>query len=210
MAKTVLILGGVRSGKSRFARELAEKIAGDEVLFVATATACDAEMSHRIERHQRDRPAAWRVFEQPLQLGAALATAPERYQVVLVDCLTLLVSNILLSCENHQDADAVEDLVRTELAAIVVACRERPGTVIIVSGEVGQGVVPEHRLGRIFRDLLGMANQILAATAETVYLMVAGLPVEIKSLAATVATAAQAPAKDHESMTLSAGEIGSR
>jgi adenosylcobinamide kinase/adenosylcobinamide-phosphate guanylyltransferase len=128
--------------------------------------------------------------------------------VVLVDCLTLLVSNILLSCENHQDAEAVEDLVRSQVGAITAACRERPGTVIIVSGEVGQGVVPEHALGRTFRDLLGMANQIVAAMADAVYLMVAGLPVEIKSLAATVATAAQAPAQDHE--MLSAREIGSQ
>jgi adenosylcobinamide kinase/adenosylcobinamide-phosphate guanylyltransferase len=192
MAKTILILGGARSGKSRFAQQLARRIGGDDVLFVATAEAGDAEMSRRIERHRGDRPDHWQTLEQAVEIGAALAGAPEKHSVVIIDCLTLLVSNVLLTCPDPLHADAAEDRVRAEVATLLAACRERRGTVIIVSGEVGQGLVPDNPLGRTFRDLAGMANQAVAASADATYLMVAGLPVELNALASTVDAAAAA------------------
>ncbi len=212
MAKTILILGGARSGKSRFAQQLARQIGGDEVLFVATAEAKDAEMSRRIERHRGDRPHCWQTLEQTADVGAAIAEAPVRHSVVIVDCLTLLVSNVLLACPDPLEADAAEERIRAEVTSLLTACRTRPGTVIIVSGEVGQGLVPDNPLGRMFRDLAGMANQAVAAAADATYLMVAGLPIEINALAATVGMAAAAglpPAEDHESPIHFAREIGS-
>jgi adenosylcobinamide kinase/adenosylcobinamide-phosphate guanylyltransferase len=213
MAKTILILGGARSGKSRFAQELARQIGGDDVLFVATATAGDVEMTRRIERHRRDRPDHWRTLEQTADIGAAIAGAPERHKVVIIDCLTLLVSNVLLDCPDRLEADAVEERIRAEINSLLAACRRREGTVIIVSGEVGQGLVPDNPLGRAFRDLAGIANQVVAAAADATYLMVAGLPVEIKALAASVDAAAAAGgplAGDQGLTTTRAGENGSR
>jgi adenosyl cobinamide kinase/adenosyl cobinamide phosphate guanylyltransferase len=213
MARTILILGGARSGKSRFAQQLARRIGGDEVLFVATAAAGDAEMARRIKRHRADRPDRWHTLEQTADVGAAIAGAPLRHRVVIIDCLTLLVSNVLLACPDPLEADVAEDRIRAEVTSLLTACRGRPGTVIIVSGEVGQGLVPDNPLGRIFRDLAGMANQTVAAASDSTYLMVAGLPVDINALASTVATAAATglpPAEDHESPVQFAREIDSR
>lgn len=209
MAQTILILGGARSGKSRFAQQLAQRIGGDEVLFVATAAAGDAEMSRRIERHRRDRPAPWQTLEQVMNIGAALAGVAERHKVVIIDCLTLLVSNVLLGCPDPLHADIAEERVRAEVSTLLTVSRIRPGTVIIVSGEVGQGLVPDNPLGRTFRDLAGMANQAVAAASDATYLMVAGLPVEIKALATTVGAAAAgfSPAEVHASPPRTATEI---
>jgi adenosylcobinamide kinase/adenosylcobinamide-phosphate guanylyltransferase len=186
MAKLVLILGGARSGKSRFAQKLARRIGGDEVLFVATSQARDFEMRRRIELHKQSRPASWGLLEVPLQLGQALAGTADAPPVALIDCFTLLVSNILLASGEVR----AEDEVRREVGSLLAAVRRRAGTVIIVSGEVGQGVVPPTLLGRNFRDLLGWANQDVAAQADAVYLMVAGLAVEVRSLAVSVEQAA--------------------
>jgi adenosyl cobinamide kinase/adenosyl cobinamide phosphate guanylyltransferase len=188
MARLVLILGGARSGKSRFAQELARRLGGDEVLFVATSEARDAEMQRRIERHQQSRPASWRLLEVPREVGRALDQTEDRSPVVLIDCLTLLVSNVLLACGES----AAEEAVREETHALLAAVRRRCGTVILVSGETGQGVVPSTSVGRTFRDLLGWTNQDVAAQAEGVYLLVAGVAVEVKSLAASVEQAAAA------------------
>lgn len=192
MARLILILGGARSGKSRFAQELAHRLGSNDVLFVATAEARDAEMRQRIERHQQSRPGAWRLLEAPLQVGRALGESADHSPVVLIDCLTLLVSNVLLTC----DEEVAEDAVRAETNALLAAVRRRPGTVILVSGEVGQGVVPSTPLGRTFRDLLGWANQDMAAQAECVYLLLAGVAVELKSLGVSAAQAA-ASLEDH-------------
>lgn len=191
MAKLVLILGGVRSGKSRFAQELAARLSGAGVLFVATAEGRDAEMRERIEFHRGSRPAEWETLERPLEVGAVLAREAGRHDVVVIDCLTLLVSNILLQAADSEPQRA-QALVEAETRSLLAACRQRPGTVIIVSGEVGLGVVPDNPLARTFRDLLGWANQALAAEAAATYLMVSGFPVEVRSLGTTVNAAAAA------------------
>lgn len=193
MAHVALILGGVRSGKSRFAQDLAHKLGGDDVLFVATAEARDAEMSRRIQIHQTTRPSAWTTLESAQNVGAAIRQCRSNDQkspTLLIDCLTLLVSNVLLGSGDDASAEVVEQRVAEEIQSLVAVCEEWPVPVIIVSGEVGLGVVPESALGRQYRDLLGWANQAVAARSTATYLMVAGLPIELKSLAKSVEQAA--------------------
>jgi adenosyl cobinamide kinase/adenosyl cobinamide phosphate guanylyltransferase len=190
MARIILILGGARSGKSRFAQQLAERIGGADVLFVATAEAGDSEMARRIEAHRNSRPRAWGTLEKTTGVSIALAGACERYQVVLIDCLTLLASNVLVSCRDPLDVRTDDERMRAETDDLLSACRHRKGTVIIVSSEVGHGLVPDNPLGRVYRDILGWTNQAVAAQADAVYLMVAGLPVEVKCLAITCEQAA--------------------
>jgi len=187
-AKIVLVLGGVRSGKSRFGQDLARELGGDDVLFVATAESRDDEMAMRIEQHRKDRPAHWLTLEQPLGVGEAITSVTSNRPVILLDCLTLLVSNILL--RHHDDFAAAEVAVRAEIASLVDAVQHRDATLVVVSGEVGMGVVPESSLGRSFRDLLGWANQSLASHASATYLMVAGLPINVTRIASTVKAAA--------------------
>jgi len=192
MARIALILGGARSGKSRFAEQLAERIGGASVLFVATAKASDHEMASRIEAHRNSRPRAWDTLEKPMGLAGALAATPDRYRAIVIDCLTLLASNVILSCGDPVDDKMAEKRMRQETDALLAAYRQRAGTIIIVSNEVGEGLVPDSPLGRIFRDVLGWTNQTVAAEADAVYLMVAGLPVEVKSLAKSLGEAAEA------------------
>ena len=182
MGELVLLLGGARSGKSSYAQRLAQELGGDRVLFVATAQAKDAEMSARIEAHRRGRPASWRTLEAPTQMGRAIAEALDDARVVLVDCLTLLVSNSMLSLGDEPDVLQAEAAVLREVRDIIKACARGGATFLVVSNEVGLGLVPDNALGRLYRDLLGRANQMLAAEAGKVYWMMAGLPIELKSL----------------------------
>ncbi len=187
--KLVLIVGGVRSGKSRFGQELATELGGDNVLFVATAEILDDEMKRRIQSHRQSRPIAWQTLERPLGVGDAIASTKMLPPVILVDCLTLLVSNVIL--QDDSDAQAAEARVYAELSAILNIVDEIQATLIIVSGEVGLGVVPETPLGRLFRDLLGWANQRLAARATATYWMISGMPINATLLTSTVKHAAQ-------------------
>lgn len=178
-AQLILILGGARSGKSSYAEKLAAEL-GPRVLYVATAEAGDEEMARRIEVHRRSRPDAWTTLEAPVRVGAALSVyVPGDNQVVLLDCLTLLVSNIILALENEPPA-VVEAAVRQEVEAILAARAGLAAPLIVVSNEVGLGLVPPYPLGRVYRDLLGWANQRLAAAADRVLFMVAGLPMVLK------------------------------
>jgi adenosylcobinamide kinase/adenosylcobinamide-phosphate guanylyltransferase len=170
-----LILGGARSGKSRFAQELATKLGG-EVLFVATAQAHDEEMRARIIEHQKNRPANFRTLEITSGLGPRLKAGLQDARVVLIDCLTLLISN-LLNDDNYQE---YEKRVLKEMNGLIAAVNQLEASFIIVSSEVGLGLVPENRLGRDYRDLLGKAHQLIAGSASDVYFMVAGLPLKVK------------------------------
>lgn len=183
MGRLLLILGGARSGKSAYAQRIAETLGGEDVLFVATAEAGDADMAQRITRHRAERPQAWRTLETPRHVGQAITAYPAAVAVVVVDCLTLLVSNTLFACGEPPDPTVVDAAVQAEVAALVQACQARAGTCIVVSNEVGLGLVPDNALGRLYRDVLGRANQSLAAQAEAVYFLVAGLPVDMKALA---------------------------
>lgn len=186
MGQLILILGGARSGKSAYAQRLAEARGGDQVLFVATAEAGDADMAARIARHRQERPATWRTLETPRQVGPAITTHVGAARVVVVDCLTLLVSNTLFACGDPPELALVDAAVQAEVAALVQASQASPATWIIVSNEVGLGLVPDNALGRLYRDVLGRANQALAAQAQAVYFLVAGLPVDVKALAGSL------------------------
>lgn len=183
MSRIILVTGGVRSGKSSFAQQLAEQIAGEAVLFVATAHPGDEDMSQRIAVHRQNRPAAWRTLEVPHQVAAALRNMRTTECVILLDCLTLLTSNCLLADGEIPDALRVEQAIRADLNELIQAVESFQGTLIVVTNEVGLGVVPPSLLGRLFRDVLGRANQWLAARADEVFLLVAGLPIDVKRLA---------------------------
>jgi adenosylcobinamide kinase/adenosylcobinamide-phosphate guanylyltransferase len=182
MGQLVLVLGGARSGKSAYAQRLAQELGGERVLFVATAEAGDAEMAQRIARHRQARPAAWRTVEAPQRVGETIHACLGNAGVVLIDCLSLLVSNVMLPLGLTPDLVAAEAAVRQEVEALLQGWQASPATWIVVSNEVGLGLVPETPLGRVYRDLLGQANQALAAHAHAVYLLVAGLAVDIKAL----------------------------
>jgi len=214
MAKNfILILGGARSGKSTFAQDIAPKLGG-KVLFVATAEPLDSEMASRIEHHKRTRPENWRTLEIGIEVGQKLKDQIKDSDAVLLDCLTLLVSNILTKedtepsfdytppplhhdehppshhcedsttchCEERSDEaiSRAENRVMTEMEALIKCIDKHKGTFIVVSNEVGLGLVPDNKLGRIYRDLLGRANQLLAQHASEVYFMASGIPLKIK------------------------------
>lgn len=182
MGELILILGGSRSGKSTYAQKLALELGGARVLFVATAEARDDEMQARIAKHKEERPAGWRTLEAPLDVAEALRPTVGDARVVLLDCLTLLASNAMLAQGENADEKAMEQALLREVNAVLDLWRAGDFDLIVVSNEVGLGVVPAYELGRYYRDLLGRANQMLAAQADRVYFMIAGLPLELKSL----------------------------
>ena len=172
--RLTLVLGGVRAGKSTYAQRLAQ--AGERVLFVATAEALDEDMTDRIRAHQTSRPAEWDTLEEPLDIVAAMKPLLSRYDTVLLDCLTLWVSNLLLRDPDSDGAD-----IPSEVHDLLQLYREQEASWIVVSNEVGLGVVPPTKLGRAYADELGRANQMLAAAAEDVVFMAAGLPLTLKA-----------------------------
>ncbi len=179
MGQLIYITGGARSGKSRFAERRASKLSQNElgqsklgqenVTYLATAQAFDEEMTLRIERHRADRPASWTTLEEPLDVVTALGRSP--HPVVLLDCLSLWISNLLLA--GHDDAVMLE-----RVAALLEAAQD--SALIVVSNEVGSGIVPDNALARRYRDVLGWANQQVAAAADEAYLLVSGLSVRLK------------------------------
>ena len=188
MAKSfILILGGARSGKSRFAQNMAAK-RGDKVLFIATGEPLDAEMALRIEQHKRTRPKSWQTLEIDIKVGQKLKGQIEDADIVLLDCLTLLISNILTKgdaesschCERSEAISVAEEHITAEMEDLIERIDKHDSTFIVVFNEVGLGLVPENKLGRIYRDLLGKANQLLARHASEVYFMVSGIPIKIK------------------------------
>ncbi len=198
----ILILGGARSGKSSFAQQMAKGL-GEKVLFVATGQPLDEEMASRIEEHKRMRPKNWRTLEIDARVGQTLEGQIGGAGLVLLDCLSLLVSNVILnpslplslraersnllalragSMKNLEKMDftEAEKQVMTEVKELIECINKYKGIFIVVSNEVGLGLVPENKLGRVYRDLLGKANQLLAQHADEIYFMVSGIPVRIK------------------------------
>jgi adenosylcobinamide kinase/adenosylcobinamide-phosphate guanylyltransferase len=181
MGRLIFILGGARSGKSDHAQELAAA-ASESVLVVATAQGLDDEMQQRIAAHRRGRPKQWTTLELPTGVGQYVTEHPQSEGVVVLDCLTLLVSNIMLEATRNSDdpdqATAREAVVH-EIRILLDAIRRSKSDWIVVSNEVGQGMVPAYAAGRLFRDLLGSANKEFAKHAAQVIWMVAGIPVPI-------------------------------
>jgi len=171
--KTVtLVLGGVRSGKSRWAQGLAAR--AERVAYVATAQPRDAEMAEKIRRHREERPRHWQTFEAPLELGRVISEHAAAFDMILVDCLTVFVANL----QGATDADPTS--VAQRIDDLLEAVRARSVPVVLVSNEVGCGVVPPYPSGRRFRDALGELNQRVAEIADDVVLLVAGLPLALK------------------------------
>ena len=187
--RLVLVTGGARSGKSRFAEDLALQ-GRQPVLYLATAEAGDEEMRARIAEHRRRRPSDWGTVEAPRSVGQALAALADSPGTVLMDDLGLLVTNRLLDLcsDSEPTGETVAELdlaLVAEIEGLRIAQVAGGWDLIVVTNEVGLGIVPATVLGRVFRDALGRANQVLAADAEEVYLLVAGIPLRIKSAQGT-------------------------
>ncbi len=179
MGKLTFILGGARSGKSSHALNLAEDL-GQTVTFIATAQAFDDEMSARIQKHKAERPTDWQTLEIPHGVGAHADDI--RNKIVILDCITLLVSNLLMQFVNGDEVDESTFMkaVENEVDLLLKVTKHGERDWIIVSNEVGLGLVPPYLLGRVYRDGLGRANQSLAREADEVLWMVAGIPVPIQ------------------------------
>ncbi len=190
------VLGGARSGKSAFAVRLAQARAR-QVCFIATAQPVDEEMAHRIARHRAERPPHWRTREIPRHLAQALRRHPPQAALCLVDCLSLLVANILLETVDPErpNAEAAQAAVAAELNGLLDYMATSSCSWIVVSNEVGMGIVPMHPLSRLYRDLLGWANQRLTATAQEVYYLLAGVPLPLHRWRADAPNATLPPPK---------------
>jgi adenosylcobinamide kinase/adenosylcobinamide-phosphate guanylyltransferase len=171
MNKITLILGGARSGKSNYALSLAQEY--KKVAFIATGQGKDKEMRERIKLHQETRPKHWETFEEPRELTKLLGKMNNSFDCIVIDCLTLLVSNLILSANSQKQ---IIEKVQESLLIL----NKKKARIILISNEVGLGIVPAHKLGREFRDIAGKVNQIVARQADEVLFMVAGLPMNIK------------------------------
>ncbi len=187
MGKIVLVTGGVRSGKSAFAERYAVRCAaqtGAQVAYIATAQVYDEEMRQRVDLHQNRRPADWSTYEAPFHTEDAIRAAGASHGVILFDCITMFLSNDMLQYpEEEQERDSFILHVKERIGALISAALEVSATTVFVTNEVGAGIVPEHRLGRLYRDMAGLANQQIASHTEEVYLVTCGIPVNIKKLA---------------------------
>ncbi len=180
MSELTLIIGGTRSGKSAFATELAKK--HKQVCYIATADSGqssqfdDEEMLERIQKHRENRPAEWKTVEAPLELDKTVLNINEAFEVVLIDCITIYVTNMFLGSHKEEGDEYIIDAIN-KLCSV---CKNMPFHVIMITNEVGCGVVPDNALSRQFRDIAGYANQIIAREADNVYLVTAGIESKIK------------------------------
>ena len=173
MNKIIFVIGGCRSGKSKHALQTAEKMPGNRKIYIATCVPQDNEMKQRVARHQKERSQNWVTVEEPLHLPQALLENSPKADVMLVDCLTLWVSNLLMETDD-------EEKLEEAISQLIDTLKKVTGPIVLVSNEVGTGIVPENRLARQYRDIIGLANQAVAKTAGKVIWMVAGIPVTVK------------------------------
>ena len=175
MGKLILVLGGARSGKSAFAEELAKD--HKRVAYIATALVADDEMRRRVAFHRKRRPRTWVTYEANAKLDSVIRKAAKAATLVLVDCMTLYLSNTMMTASGRQHS---HEAIFKDVEGICKASRSVGADVVVVSNEIGMGIVPDTPLGRKFRDLQGCANQTIARAADEVYLIVAGIPQRIK------------------------------
>lgn len=185
MSNLILITGGARSGKSTFAEQMAEK-SGENVLYIATALPTDAEMQERIKCHQRRRPKEWDTFEGYRDLKR-IFHLEKTYDVILLDCVTVMVSNLMFDLSgtaidqmSAEKLQSIETEIEREVKEFLDETSLHRATLIMVTNEVGYGIVPDNRLARFFRDVAGRINQYIASRANGVYLTVCGIPMKIK------------------------------
>ncbi|MEO3991240.1 bifunctional adenosylcobinamide kinase/adenosylcobinamide-phosphate guanylyltransferase [Pseudocitrobacter cyperus] len=179
----ILVTGGARSGKSRHAESLLRDY--PHVLYIATSQITDAEMAARIQHHRDSRPAHWRTAERWQNLSEVITPDNDPGEAILLECITTLVTNVLFATEDEGDIEqwdfaALERAVDLEIETLIIACQHCPSPVVLVTNEVGMGIVPENRLARHFRDIAGRVNQKLAQAADDVWLVVSGIGVKIK------------------------------
>lgn len=186
MAKIVLITGGARSGKSTFAEKLAIQ-SNNKVLYVATAIPFDEEMKERVKKHRERRPSDWNTFEGYKDLKDIFINHDVDFDVVLLDCVTIMVTNLIfektgedIEIFNEEQLNEIEGEILKEVADFIDAAEETTKTIILVTNEVGFGIVPEYKLARVFRDIAGRVNQYIANRAEEVFLVVCGIPLKVK------------------------------
>ena len=182
MSKIILVTGGARSGKSTFAEKLATKLNSCKKAYIATAQIFDDEMAHRVNKHQARRGEDWQTFEAPFNAEVAISEASKDFDVILFDCMTIYLSNFICAFESLDDLDMINGELKSIVNKLIAAAESISGTIIFVTNEVGAGIVPENKLARIYRDCAGIANQMMAAVADEVYLVVAGIPVNIKNI----------------------------
>lgn len=185
MGRIVLVTGGARSGKSSFAELMIAGI-GADIAYIATAQSLDEEMADRIAKHRLQRPSSWQTIEAPTRPSAVIAGEGRAFSAILLDCLTVLITNRMLAHSMDWDQPTVAQLnaaeadVMAEIEAIIAAAAESPADLVAVTNEVGYGIVPIAPLARFFRDCAGRVNQRMAAAAAEVYLVVSGIPIRIK------------------------------
>lgn len=177
--RLIFLLGGARSGKSHYAETWAREH-GEQVLYVATAEAHDDDMHQRIAHHQASRPAHWHTLEAPRETDQHIAGTTFEYDTLLLDCLTLMTTNILLALPDAATQTDANNAILAQTDKLLDVYKQSDATWLVVSNEVGMGVVPPSKLGRFFRDMLGRANQRMAQHADDVLLLVAGLPWKLK------------------------------
>lgn len=177
MSQTIFITGGARSGKSVFAEQRARQF-GTPLGYLATAQTLDSEMDGRVRRHRERRGDEWITIEEPFHLSQALLNCDGHYQAILVDCVTLWLSNLLLKYGDA--AENIEELIQEDVQRLKSTLQRMTTPVILVSNEVGMGIVPDNALARMFRDIAGTANQALAATADEVHAVISGIPLQLK------------------------------
>lgn len=185
MGKIILVTGGARSGKSSFAERYVKEN-GTNIAYIATSQIYDEEMAFRVKLHKQRRPSSWDTFEAPFNAHEVIAENGDKYDFFLFDCMTIYISNLLCSYDNIDDFDAIYENICTQVERLIEAVRRSNSTVVFVTNEVGSGIVPDNRLSREYRDLAGLSNQMMARAADKVYLVVSGIPVDIKKLEASL------------------------
>lgn len=190
--RIIAVIGGARSGKSTFAEELAKKMQRPTI-YIATAQNRDAEMADRIAKHRASRPSTWQTVEAPFDLKTAIFERGAQAEVLLIDCLTLYISNLLLERlgdlsdqDDPRIAPEEEQIILEKVKSVLEAAKRFSGTVIFVSNEVGWGIVPLYHSARVYRDVVGRANQLLAAASDRVFFLQAGIALELKALAVSI------------------------
>ncbi|MEW9122150.1 MAG: bifunctional adenosylcobinamide kinase/adenosylcobinamide-phosphate guanylyltransferase [Thermotaleaceae bacterium] len=184
--KIILVTGGARSGKSSYAESLAKDALGNTA-YLATAIAFDQGMKDRIKKHKESRPGEWTTYEAYRDIYQLIPEIAKSHSTLLLDCMTIMVTNLMFDHEpmdwdtvSHEEIDKIEEGIKIQIKKLLEACREQDLKLIVVTNEVGMSIVPENRLSRIFRDMAGRMNQIIAQEADEVYLVVCGLPIKIK------------------------------
>jgi len=188
----IAVFGGARSGKSSFAQELAEQL-GKPTIYIATAQNKDKEMAERIAKHQATRPEAWETVEATHNLAETIGVCAEQAEVILVDCVSVYLSNLLLrnlgdlgTDEDPQLPPNLESEILAEMIEVIEVAQDTKATVIFVSNEVGLGIVPLYQLARLYRDVAGRTNQLLAKAAKKAFYVLAGISLDLKSLAVSI------------------------